>query len=575
MKYTYKQFNSAGYVGVLNPLNDFEITEEINTAGSQLIIELGTSFEQSESTVTSDILVTETPENIVDELSGDILISSSLQLNNIPNLNDRIEVWNETERIFNGLVSKWETNYSDDKVKVTVLSYGVQLDNYLVQIVPNSEATGNPTAQYDADMDLDGISSGQDGSTQNAVSQVFQVAADLDVSTISVYVTDIINYAPLPPEFDRLSSGTLYLYAGTPASKGALLGSVSLSQITTLGWVDFTFATPISILDTTDYFIDLVAGGAINRGGSTLTVGYETTGTYSDGKLYEHLIETTYTGKGYTSTDTWTETDHDLIFSIKTSTGAVGNQFNSYDPSDIVRALLNGFKSLGGNLSYTADSIQNTGSVVSYTFKFNTYFDALKKCVELSPANWFWAVNPGSGIVSFKQKPSTVSHTLIKGKHLSNFEISQSLESMKNSVYFTGAETDGVNLQVNELNTLSVSTYGQWLELATDNRVTDTDSANIIVSGILSEKSQPRFSVSNVTIPSTVYDITTFEVGQSVGFANFNGIINSLQLQIMSIVRTPDYATLALEVLPPTQSKRLEDIKRNLLKKETENNPAT
>jgi len=572
MKYTYKQFNSTGYIGVLKPLNDFSITEEINTAGSQLIIELGTSFEQSNSIITSDVLVTETPENIVDELGGDILISSSIELDNIPNLNDRIEVWDETKRIFNGLVSKWEANYTDDKVIVTVLSYGVQLDNYLVQIVPNSEATGNSIVSYDAEMDLYGISAGVDGSSYYAVSQVFQVPTTLDVSAISVYVTDINSYNGLP------GICSLYLYAGTPVSKGALLGTVHLSQISTTGFVDFTFATPKTLTGTTDYFFDCINYDPQNKGGSTLTVGYETTGTYSDGKMYTlTVVQPEYTNPKIIpyKTYAYTETDHDLIFSVKTSTGAVGNQYNSYDPSNIIRSLLDGFKTLGGNLNYSMDSIENTGSIVSYTFKFNTYFDAIKKCIELAPANWYYTINPGSGIVTFKQKSSTSSHTLIKGKHLSTFNINQSLENVKNSVYFTGAETAGVNLQVNELNTLSISTYGQWLALESDSRVTLEDSANIIISGILNEKSQPRFSVSDVTIPSTVYDITTFEVGQNVGFANFNDIINSLQLQIVSIVRTPDYVTLKLEILPPSQSKRLEDIKRNQILEQTKNNPAT
>lgn len=575
--YIYKQYNNNVFVGILDKVvSPFQLTSEINTAGSQLLIDLGVSFENSSSQVSYDLLVTETPENIVSEAGETISGSSSVVLDGIPTLNDRIEVWEISDTdptgrlVFNGLVSKWSANYSNDTTRLTVLSYGVQLDNYLVQIVPNSEVVSNPITNSDASINLSGSSAGSGDTylfTQNAVCQSFQVPTSLNISSISVDVNSIIN--PYKPNQSRCS---LSLYEGTPLSKGALLGSVNISLITGLGTLTFTFSTPISLSSSTDYFFDCIGGGSTTYGGSQLFLSYQTTGSYSGGKMYEHLRETLLTN---IATDTYTETSHDLIFSIITSSGAISSQFLSYDPSNIVKGLLNSFISLGGNLSYTDDSIDLSGTTVSYTFKFNTYYEALQKCVELAPANWYWYVDPGTGVVYFKTKSTSADHTLIKGKHINNFEIGQSLEDVTNLVYFTGGATVGVNLQVYNLNTTSISLYGQWLETQADNRVTDSDSAGIIIQGILDQKSEPRFIIPNVTVLASAYDISTLMVGQCVGFANFNNLVNSLILQIMSITYTPDSAVLKLEVLPPTQSKRLEDIKRNLDAQQTENNPAT
>ena len=563
--YNYKWYSQNSYKGLLNNvISEFNLNSSINTAGSQIEIDLGISLQDADPELVEVILADEEGNEIVDEDSNQIAISQTYTLGTVPNLNDKIEVWEydgyhpEGKLIFQGLVSKWAGSYKDSIIKLTVLSYGVRLSNVLIQTLAGANATENAIDLRDATEPLYTNKVSYSDNTAVAIAQTFQVSSNTSVGSIRVKATRIFTSPTVEVFMD--------IYVGTPSAPGSLLATTSVniglcSDLT----VEFAF-TPVSLSASTTYHFKLYTQNYTGSGSypnPRAYFGKETTGTYASGAKY---TQNDVSGWSAASTS-------DLVFEVVTASDTVGKQFNSTDPSNMVRSLIDDFQALGGNTSYDTGSITSSGTTVSYSFKTDTYLDGLQKAIELAPSRWWWYVDPASNIIYMQPLSSEPDHVIILGKHLDDLSIEYSLENMANRVYFSGGDTGaGENLTYSTENTYSVSQFGGWLEVLSDNRVTLADTAEILSTSILNEKSKPRF-MTTISIPSSVYDTSSFRIGQIIGFSNFNSLIDSLKLQIFGISYTPNIVSLTLEILPPSVSKRVEDIKRNLLKQETENNP--
>jgi len=149
------------------------------------------------------------------------------------------------------------------------------------------------------------------------------------------------------------------------------------------------------------------------------------------------------------------------------------------------------------------------------------------------------------------------------------------MEDIKNSIYFTGGDDGtGTNVLVSTFNDASIAKYGSWLDLPNDSRVTTTTQANTLANSMLNEYSKPKFQIS-FDVPSPVYDITTFVVGDMIAFTNMNDFMSSLLLQVQSVDYRSDIVTIRLDQLPSTQIKYIDNLRRNLLATNTQNNPGT
>lgn len=562
-RYKYKSYTNFVYNGLLtNVVSEFNLREEINSAGSQIELELATSFQDAGPELLTDLLVTDDGDFVVSTDLESIIVDTDISIPGIPALNDNIEVWEYNEYypdgllIFEGKVTKWKSDFKNNTTKVTLLSLGVQLDNYLVQIFPNDVLIENNTTNSEVIIysewkdPLDRI---------NEVAQTFVPGVTSDINSV---------YLNLGNPGTQDVPCTVSIYAGTPTSPGALVASVTrnvppqASNTRTL----FQFSAAATLEASTTYYFSIRNNSFSIDATNTISVGIDTLAGFSDGQRYSM---NDLTG--------WASNADDIGFQLATSSGGIGNAFNSYDPSDIVRELLDNFNALGGAVTYDDDlfSIEPTDTTVSYTFKFNTYLDAIKKCVELAPQDWWYFVDPAYSVVYFQSLGQHPDHTFVLGKHLDNLEIEYSLEDVVNTVYFSGGnDGSGFNLLINATNADSVDRYGTWLKTPTDNRVTDETTATLLAESMINQYKNPRFH-TNITIPSSVYDTNSIKIGDIVSFANFNSLIDSLQLQVMAKETNPYAVNLTLAILPPTQSKRIEDIKRNLDKEQTRDNPNT
>lgn len=571
--YQYKYYSIDGQPqGIIqNVTSEFEIAQEINKAGSEVRLTVESLIDDTNPAAEYDTLVDENGDYIVDDSNNNIVTGVEYTLTGVPTLGQRVEVWEFSQynisgvRKFNGLVSKWAYSDSSRKFDITCLSYGVRLDNKIVEVLPNTIVTSNQTSDSTVTMqsfDYD------PSTTTNYFAQTFQVAADVDLKTIKIKLNaptaslSASNPLFLLQTFPPLV--TIKLYSGVPTGVNSYIAGGStyanITQLDTETEISFTFSSGVPLIASTNYYFYVYT--SVYGGSPTyLNLYKDSTASYGSGTRYS------YTG------GTWVDQSDDMWFSITSSTGAVGNTFNSYDPSEIVQSALDLFISSGGEVSYSSNTIDTTNSVVSYTFRFNTYLELIQKCVELAPANYYWFVDPAYNLLYFKQRGTSADHILIKGTHVITYSLERSLENVKNLVYFSGGDIgSGTNLMDSTSNASSIELYGPWLESITDNRVTDQDSADILMDSVISEKSYPEFTVE-VFVSGEAYDDSSFIIGQIVQLKNTNDIVNDLLLQIQAIRQNKDGTVLTLGQLTPTQSKRIEDVKRRLRLLETADNP--
>lgn len=259
------------------------------------------------------------------------------------------------------------------------------------------------------------------------------------------------------------------------------------------------------------------------------------------------------------------------------NTGKTTIAYNSIDPANIMRQGLDRFMAVGMGTytKYSSTSIDNTSTVVSYTFKANTYNELAKKVVELSPENWYWHVDLGSNEVNLHPRASTAKHVFYLGKHIKDLNLRSSIEGVVNDVLFTGGEVtqgDPTTTLYRRYKRTPGAYTRRGLERMSDSRVTLTDSADTLAEGKIEEVNQVQYKTS-VTILDMAYPIEDIEVGDTVGFRNFDNFVDDLILQIVAYTYHPDYIELQLDSLSPPVSKRLSDLKRNQETTATESVP--
>jgi hypothetical protein len=301
------------------------------------------------------------------------------------------------------------------------------------------------------------------------------------------------------------------------------------------------------------------------------------------------------TGSGWTNVTTG-----DLVFTTYVSEGDTTVAQLSVDPSDIMRNAIDYLGANGGSLTYTNDSIDDTGTTVSYTFVSQTLLEVVNKTLELAPSNWYWYIDPATNIFYFKEKKSFADHRLTLGKDIKDLTLEKKADNIINSVYFTGGDTGGgVILYKKYSNNTSIGLYGLRVSRIIDERVTLAATAEILSTRTLEANSSPevRFSgtLSDSNVDSGGYDLESVNVGDVINVRNAEGSdgsslwdvaifdvdyfdfnieqLGTLYLQVIRKEYTPDELKIYASSKPIDVNKRIEDIKRNLENSQTALNP--
>lgn len=558
--YLYKVFRNNQYIGLLpQPANELTYVYNINTPGTAIELEIPAKFENVGATVVEEMLVTQTGEAIVDENSINIDVSQTYSFNNIPiDLGNEVQVWMYSERypsglkVFAGLISRWTSSHINDNLRITVLSWGVQLSNYMLSSDPSGQAIDQESYNNELTMSLN-----SKDTFANRVSQSFTIAAPTTIGSFKI--------ACRASSSSTTNQLVWQLYNGTPSSPGSLIdtGTVTLSD-TVINLQTFQLTASLT-LAAGNYFISMYNPNFPTSDYGTPLVEYSTASSYAGGGMF-------------TSTDqgaTWTAvTNGDLAFVISSATGSTSLTFVNNDPGTIVLRIMAQLVSQGSKITYTTSTIRTTSTSVNYSYGVATVLEGIQKALALSPAGFYWYIDPASNIFYFLQMIQTATHKMSLGKHINELELTYTLENVRNVVVFSGGDSGGSNIYTLNTSTASKASNGQWLQKLSDSRVTTVADADILTSNFLGQNYLPTFQ-TKIVVPDSVYDIETFDIGETVGFQNFNSLIDSLVLQIVGKEYHPNYIVLSLGSVPPIATSEYDQLRNRLDALDTMNNPST
>lgn len=258
----------------------------------------------------------------------------------------------------------------------------------------------------------------------------------------------------------------------------------------------------------------------------------------------------------------------DIIMMDGTDTKVV---FNSYDPSDIAKAVIDYAQTQGAKINYDTNSIEDTGTTVSVTFNLNTIAECLDTILKLCPSDWYWTYHPGTDLYSLKSRPASTSRNFTNKLDVSTGTLRRSIMNLVNEVYFTGGGDPA--LLVKRVDSTSQTNWRRGLSKISDQRVTVQATAELIADSEIDRYKNPTYIGSISINGNHPTAIETIDLGELVGFINYGALIDDLELQVVGLTYNIDTVDLKLDRILPAVTKRIEDIKRNLDTMEQQNNP--
>jgi len=163
--------------------------------------------------------------------------------------------------------------------------------------------------------------------------------------------------------------------------------------------------------------------------------------------------------------------------------------------SDVMKKIVEYFKAANLTIPVeintdSADSIETTGNEMEYTFEALSYSEAIRKCKDNAPANWYWYVDE-NGVFSFKAVASTADHSFILTKHITKIEVDRGIDSVKNIALVW----DGGSLYSEYKDDTSISLYGRRVRQLTDSNIGDQATMDNLGNSIVAENKDPRIRI--------------------------------------------------------------------------------
>lgn len=453
--------------------------------------------------------------------------------------------------IFRGYIPRWELPLSGDAISSEIRSYSQDLANILLETDDVAYIDNSTRASNSIGID------GAGPTDNNVIYQTFTMAAEKVVNKVRLYPYAGW-YTDVPFRVN--------VYTGTPSSLGTLLGfglgTVNRNNPVDSGY-DVVFNSPITLPAGSYVFV--------------ITTDYQKTGGNVTYPFNLFLSSSSYSGGqmsylwGSKTSPTLVNTSNDIAFILYEAGGDTTRAFNSYDPSNILKAVVDFANSRGARINYTVDSIQPTNTTVSYTFRNQSIKQCIEKILELCPADWYYYYDFGTDTIYLRAKSITVDRWLRKGRSVVDGKIVKTIEQVVNDVPFSGGGDPA--LYIRDRRAPADGTR-RGLKALSDNRVTSEDTAYILTASEIDQLNQPLYAGDvEITSDDTFY-LEDVNVGEMLGFIGFGELVDGIVVQSVGKEYKGDTMPLTLTYNIPRINKRVEDIKRNLDTLETANNPS-
>lgn len=559
----YKVYNQQGqYIGNLpQPTEVLKVAQDINSIGSQINLTIpksaDTSANATEVYTTEDLSENYTTEDALQDYNAENelpIVSTAFQgIDTLIKNGNTVKIlhynyfYPNGKTMFVGKIRRWEANFGgsgNDEVTVALYSTGYDTDNYITRGSPFVYTTDQSQTAVNQ---WDRIYS--EGGGWYLYGQSFTVGAGVtNIGAITIRINAVANI-------------TINLFSG-----GTLIGTTTQAVNTTGDTnVQFGFPALIPVTAGNSYFFEVRPAV-----GQSAYIIYQTTNVYANGTAYTSAYS------GGSGGGAWTPIAGDLYFVTASGTPTTTTTFTNKDPStEMLAPIITDYNLRGGSQTWSAATIDATGLSLTYTFKVQTIYEALQAVLSLAPSGFYYCVDLGTQTIYFKNQSTTADFLLVKGVHINSLKLTTTTEGSKNTILLTGGDTGGgVNLYKQYISTQSIAAFGPLLDRKSDTRVTVSATADAIGTSSINELAGEQYQTT-VTIPhSTRYDITLYTVGKVVGFRSFGTFVDGLLMLIVRREWTAEAVTLTLGTLPKRLNTEYENTMRQLIAKQTQNNPS-
>lgn len=241
--------------------------------------------------------------------------------------------------------------------------------------------------------------------------------------------------------------------------------------------------------------------------------------------------------------------------------------------SNVIREIIDHFNTNNSDIDITynvsgTDSISDTSQGINYQFTALTYYEAIEKCREVAPQNWYWFVG-ADGVFNFSSKPSSATHEFIIGKSIKSIKVIKSLDQTNNVILVS----DNSSYRKYEDN-VSVNDYGRRVHLHIDRDIKDTDTMDNYGETYLEKYKNPIIKIEMEIYDNNGnangYDIESINPGNTCEITNIDDdsdLFNNNMI-ITQVDWTLGYAKLIIEINEFDLNKFLVKLKKDINKEE-------
>lgn len=568
--------NDGTYLGVLQGVqNPFALSQDINTLGCGVITlavaqNADTPLLPVKAITTEDgkWLTTEDGKGLTTEGEAPNYAVDKSKIRN----GNRIRVTEVSDYhpeglvVFDGVVRKWKINFgTNDDAALYATTRSLDMNGHLMK---SGQALVSQQVQSTTTFPVYGNATGK------RMVYLYNFYAD-GMRNISSMVLRIAGQSATPVDVKiglyNLQSPSLDLgVALNRFDDDRYLLEEATTTVTGTSPLEYTFTFPIpAIVPDPNVALFGLKITAANGSGTGANI-YYTTNDVVSGSVWGNNAD----GSGWTiGLDPTYDYNDDLYFKAYHIPAFTKATVTNFEPSALLQTALANYNSEGGVVTADPGSIVTTGiTIPSYTFSVNTVTEGLETILGLSPSNFYYTVDPGSSVLTFKPFNTEADYTLIFRTHINQLNLSASIENVQNNIYFTGGLVSGSNVFKQQENLISQENFGVMIGRINDSKVTNESTAAQLALNYL-DRNDDEVYETTVIIPDTTMDITQFKPGQTIGFAGFGTFVDSLVLPIVRIDRVYDQVTLSIGSLPKRQSAAINSVQAQVDSLATVDNP--
>lgn len=249
--------------------------------------------------------------------------------------------------------------------------------------------------------------------------------------------------------------------------------------------------------------------------------------------------------------------------------------YNSTDPANIVKDVIDKFIANESNpfISYTGASIPLAGFTVSYTSDTKFGLEVLDRIRQMTGVDYYYFFD-AYGVLTFRQKPSTPTHSFTMQKNVQNLTIKKSWTDIANVLFaWNGLQENDPNfLSKRYYNAVSIAAYWSKHERLSDARITDATTMLKLGTAFVGANKDPNISIQfrvtdNNFDPDKGYDIESINPGDTCKIQNLSDpdiYSSNLLITSVSVDTEGKYADIVVEDKRALTGKELNDIRRGL-----------